>query len=219
MHIEFLVEDSSGAKLIESLLPRLIGRNGDSHSWRIKSYKGIGKIPKGLRSNADPAKRILLEQLPRLLQGYGNTPGIGGVVVVLDSDDRDCKEFLKELHDMLNACRPAPRTLFRLAIEEMEAWLLGDRQALINAYPAAKKEVVNRYIQDSVCGTWELMADAIYSGGSAKLRDAGWPLPGQVKHEWVEKIAPHMNVEDNLSPSFCKFRDGVRRIVGSGELA
>jgi len=91
MHIEFLVEDSSGEKLLAQLLPRILGEQGASHTWRLKAYKGIGRIPQGLTAKADPAKRMLLDQLPRLLQGYGKTPGIDAVVVVLDTDRRDCK--------------------------------------------------------------------------------------------------------------------------------
>lgn len=213
MHIEVLVEDSSGAALIETLLPLVIGLEGAPHTWRVLSYKGIGRIPKGLTTKADPAKRALLDQLPRLLAGYGKTPGYETVVVVLDSDRRNCKEFLAELNTVLKECAPAPRTLFRLAVEEMEAWLLGDRQALLTGYPKAKRDVLARYTQDSVCGTWELLADAIHPGGHAAIQKAGWPLPGQMKHEWAKKISPHMDIETNTSPSFGKFRDGLRRIV------
>jgi len=216
MHIEILVEDSSGAKLIETLMPKVIGPFGNPHTWRIHAYKGIGKIPKGLVATGNPAKRALLNQLPRLLAGYGKTTGIDAVVVVLDNDNRDCKEFLAELNVILTHCTPAPRTLFRLAIEEMEAWLLGDASALLTAYPTAKKDVLRRYTQDSVCGTWELLADAIYPGSSLAIRKASWPLPGQVKYQWAERIAPHMNVEENVSHSFGKFRDGLRQLVQSG---
>lgn len=215
MHIEVLVEDSSGATLIEKLLPVVIGPEGAPHTWRVLSYKGIGHIPKGLTTRADPAKRALLSQLPRLLTGYGQTPGYDAVVVVVDSDTRNCKEFLAELNAVLQQCTPAPRTLFRLAIEEMEAWILGDRQALLTAYPKAKKEVLARYAQDSVCGTWELLADAIHPGGHAAIQKAGWPLPGQVKVEWARKISPHMDVEINGSPSFGRFRDSLRRLIAN----
>ncbi len=44
--------------------------------------QGIGRIPKNLNAGGDPAKRILLDQLPKLLGGYGKTPGIDAVVVV-----------------------------------------------------------------------------------------------------------------------------------------
>jgi len=213
MHIEILVEDSSGERLLAQLLPQILGEHGAPHTWRLKAYKGIGRIPKGLTAKADPAKRILLDQLPRLLQGYGKTPGIDAVVVVLDADRRDCKAFLKELKLLAESCNPAPRTLFRLAIEEMEAWYLGDRTALLKAFPRAKRDVLDRYVQDSACGTWELLADAVHVGGAAAIKKAGWPLPGQLKHEWAEKIGPFMAITQNTSPSFGKFCDGLSRLV------
>jgi hypothetical protein len=213
MHIEVLVEDSSGAKLIEMLLPRLIGEQGEPHTWRLHSYKGIGRLPPGLAPKTDPVRSFLLSKLPGILAAHGKTPGIDAVVVILDSDRRNCKDFLEELKDVLRQCQPAPNTLFRLAIEEMEAWLLGDRPALLAAYPRAKREVLGRYVQDSVCGTWELLADAVHPGGAAAIRKAGWPLPGQLKHEWVGKIGPQMDIDCNSSPSFCKLRDGLRRLV------
>lgn len=213
MHIEVLVEDSSGAILIESLMPQIIGPQGEPNSWRIHPYKGVGRIPQGLVAKSDPSKRALLDQLPRLLSGYGKTPGIDAVVVVLDSDNRHCKDFLAELEVLVKRCSPAPNTLFRLAVEEMEAWLLGDRPALLAAYPKARKDVLARYTQDSVCGTWELLADAVHHGGHASIQKAGWPLPGQLKHEWVRKISPNMDIERNASPSFGKFRDGLRGLI------
>jgi hypothetical protein len=68
-------------------------------------------------------------------------------------------------------------------------------------------------VQDSVCGTWEKLADALLPGGSKELRARGWPAPGQAKFEWAERIGPHMDVEANDSPSFVKLRDGLRREV------
>ena len=213
MHIEVLVEDRSGATLVETLMPRVIC---ESHTWRVISYKGIGRIPKGMTGNSDPAKRALLDQLPRVLKGYGKTPYVDAVVVVVDSDHRDCKEFLAELKALTEQCHPAPKTLFRLAIEEMEAWLLGDRKALQAAYPKAKMSTLAKYHQDSICNTWELLADAVYPGGYKAIRDAGYPECGRLKHEWAEKIARHMDVENNASHSFCKFRDGVRGLFSAG---
>ncbi len=213
MHIEVLVEDSSGEKLLQTLLPKLLGQHTETHTWRLHSYKGIGRVPKGLTHKADPAKRILLDQLQRLLRGYGKTPGIDAVVVVLDVDKRDCKAFLKELKKLAHACAPAPNTMFRLAIEEIEAWYLGDQTAVVGAYPRAKRVVLDSYVQDSACDTWELLANAVYPGGSAAIKKAGWPLPGQIKHEWAERIGPLMTPENNASPSFGKFREGLRHLL------
>ena len=213
MHIEFLVEDSSGEKMLSQLLPKILGAQGAPHTWRIKAYKGVGRIPAGLSVKADPAKRMLLDQLPRLLQGYGKTVGIDAVVVVLDTDNRECSAFLTELKSLLANCKPAPHTLFRLAIEETEAWYFGDKQSILQAYPRAKRDVIGRYTQDSVCGTWELLADAVYPGGSAAIKKTGWPLPGQIKHEWAEKITPFMDINQNISPSFIKLRDVLLQLA------
>jgi len=212
MHIEILVEDSSAKTLLQLLLPEILGKHGQSHSWNIHSYKGVGRIPKNLVMKSDPSRRILLDQLPRLLRGYGNTPGIDAVVVVLDSDRRDCVSFLAELKSMAINSKSSTKVLFRLAIEETEAWYFGDQKALLKAYPKARKDILKKYVQDSVCDTWELLADAIHAGGAAAIKGAGWPLPGQVKHEWAMRIGPHMDVETNGSPSFCRLRDGLRQL-------
>lgn len=216
MHIEFLIEDSSGAALLEIIIPKIIGKKGEPHTWRVHPYKGgDGKIPKGLTPSSDPKKRILLDQLPRLLMGYGNTPGIDAVVVVVDTDRRDCSNFLGELQALLSRCSPKPNTLFRLAIEEIEAWYLGDKQAVLAAYPKARKTVLESYEQDGVCGTWEKLADAVHPKGSAAIIKEGWPAPGQLKHEWARNIGVHIDIENNASPSFRKFVDGLRRITSS----
>ena len=217
MYFEILVEDKSGSIALDCIMEKILGANGSDHSWRIIGYKGIGRIPKNLRGVTDRSKRILLDQLPRLLRGYGlSLDKIGlpaAVVVVVDLDDRDCMTFKQELLDVLNACDPRPRTLFRIAIEESEAWLLGDRDAVKAAYPGAKDSVLNGYVQDSICGTWEVLADAVHPGGSARLRESGYPATGAAKCVWAANIAPHLDVDGNRSRSFQVFRDGVKALA------
>ena len=220
MHFDVFVEDESGSIVVDVILGKILGENGTFHSWRMKSYKGLGHIPKGLRGKTDPAKRVLLDQLPRILRGYGDIPEYGdspdassAVVVVVDLDNRDCMAFKQELLEVLNACRPRPKTLFRIAIEEIEAWLLGDHPAVKAAYPGAKDSVLDRYRQDAICGTWEVLADAIHAGGAAALKKEGWPAPGKAKCEWAREIAQHMIPTRNRSPSFQVFRDGVLRLA------
>ena len=213
MHIEILVEDQSGQLLLGHLVPKIIGRHGSPHTWNIHGYKGIGKLPRNLEGTVAPNKRILLDRLPSLLRGFGRTPGIDAVVVVLDNDDRDCVTFLSELNGLLHQCRPSPVTLFRLALEEIEAWCIGDKRAVRAAYPTFRDRVLNTYAQDSCCGTWEILADAIHPGGSHTLKKAGWPIPGQVKCEWANRIGPLLDIEHNDSPSFTKLREGLRRVV------
>ncbi len=216
MHFEILVEDVSGKIALESILKKILGPDGQDHSYRIFPYKGVGHIPKNLKGNKDPQKQMLLNRLPQMLKAYGkslqNFPS--AVVVVVDLDDKDCIPFKQEMIDILNDCNPKPTTLFRIAIEEGEAWFLGDRNAVKIAYPRAKERVLNVYAQDSICGTWEKLADAVYPGGSQKLKQLGWPHTGKAKCEWANNIAPHLDVDSNQSRSFQVFRDGIRNLAG-----
>ena len=214
MHFELLVEDQSGGIALEFFLDKILGANNSRYSWKIHTYKGIGRIPKNLHHVPDRSNRLLLDNLPRLLRAYGQS--LGGtdvVVVVVDSDNRDCIAFKQDLMAVLNGCNPQPRTLFRIAIEEGEAWLLGDRAAVKSAYPSAKDSVLDSYIPDSICGTWEVLADAVHPGGSARLRRLGYPDTGKAKCEWAREIAPHLNIDSNQSKSFNVFRDGIRNLA------
>jgi hypothetical protein len=216
MHIEILVEDSSGKRLLDQLVPAILGPMGEPHSWRIHPYRGVGKLPKGLNPKADPAKRVLLDNLPRLITGLGRTPGVDAAVVVVDTDNRDCRKFLAELNALVESCNPRPEVMIRLAVEEMEAWFLGDQTALLTAYPKANRNILQSYKQDSVCGTWETLADAVKPNGATELRKLGFPASGDAKHEWAENIGPYLDLDRNVSPSFNKFVQGLRRIAGAG---
>jgi len=199
MHFEFLTEDQSSRRAMDILIPKMLE---NEITYRIHPYKGIGRIPKGLRPKSAASKRILLDQLPRILRGYGNTAYCDVVIVVCDLDDKDKHDFLTELQNVLDACERKPKTIFCLAIEEFEAWYLGDMNAVRKAYPKAKTNVLNSYVNDSICGTWELLADAVCKGGSKVLSKKGWQAVGEQKSIWAESISPHMNVDENNSPSF-----------------
>jgi len=210
MHFEFLIEDQSSGKSMEILIPKLLG---NEITFRIHPYKGIGRISKNLRPKSDANKRILLDQLPKILRGYGHTPHSGIIVIICDLDDKDKQQFLSELQGVLTTCEPKPQTLFCLAIEEFEAWYLGDLNAIRKAYPYAKNTVLNSYVNDSICGTWELLADAIYKGGSKELNKRGRQSVGEQKSVWAGTISPHMNVNENISPSFKEMYTQLQTVI------
>ena len=216
MHFELLVEDKSGSIAVGILLEKILGTNNADHSWRIHPYRGLGRLPKGLGAGADASRRILLDRLPQLLRGYGRSldPAQSCVVVVVDADKRDCVAFKQELLGVLSQCDPKPRTLFRIAVEESEAWLLGDRDAVVAAYPNARAAVLDAYVQDSVCGTWEVLGGAVSQRPTRESLSG--PQAGAAKCRWAETIAPHMDIDRNASPSFRTFVDGIRMLAGSG---
>jgi len=211
MHFEILVEDISGKEMLDILVPKIINPNS---TYTIHSYKGIGTIPKNLKPKTNASKRILLDQLPKLLNGYGKSfQNFEGVVIIVpDLDTKNFNIFLSELKSILNSCNPKPIAEFCIAIEEGEAWLLGDLNAIKKVYSSAKLPILNSYVNDSICGTWELLADSIYNGGHEKLKKLGFQEVGKMKSEWAKKISPEIDIEHNSSPSFCFFRDTLRTL-------
>ena len=214
MHFEILVEDQSGKILLENIMEQILGQNFSENSWKVYSYSGIGQTPKNLTAAVDPRKRLLLNQLPRLLRGYGKSLQDNScVIVVVDLDNKDCTAFKQELLDLHAACNPRPRVLFRIAIEEGEAWLLGDRDAVKTAYPDANDAALYGYVQDSICGTWEILADAVHQSGSGGLDTLGYPEIGKAKCRWAAEIGRHMDIYRNQSKSFQVFRDGLQKLT------
>jgi len=216
MHFEVLVEDQSGAITVNIILQKILGIDNQTYTYKIHPYKSIGRLPANLIGHTDPEKRILLDRLPKILRGYSQSLQHidAAVLVVIDLDRRDCLQFKQELVNLYEQCCPRLSVLFRIAIEEIEAWLLGDRGALKRAYPRAKDPILNTYVQDSICDTWEKMADALYTGGSVKLKALGYPLIGEIKGEWASNISPLIDINHNRSKSFQVFCDGVRRLAG-----
>lgn len=216
MHFDILVEDESGKKVLDILISKIFG---DEPKPRVIAYKGEGKIPKNFKSRTDAQKRILLERLPAILRGYGKTfakyPSHypAAVIVVCDLDDRCLKEFRQQLIAVLDACNPKPEARFCIAVEEGEAWLLGDISAVKTAYPRARNTVLNDYQNDAICGTWEILADAVVEGGSKALKSQGYPAIGIEKSAWAENIAPHMDINNNASPSFQYFLKKIRELI------
>ena len=73
--------------------------------------------------------------------------------------------------------------------------------------------MLDSYKNDSICGTWEVLADAVYTGGARLLKKQGWWAVGREKTAWAERIALLMDVENNASPSFCYFRGKLRELT------
>ncbi|MEM9220388.1 MAG: hypothetical protein AAGD25_39445 [Cyanobacteria bacterium P01_F01_bin.150] len=77
-------------------------------------------------------------------EGYGQTfagyPSNYAAVllIICDLDDRCPNALRKELIACIDQCSVKPRSYFCIAVEEGEAWFLGDIDAIKNAYPKAK---------------------------------------------------------------------------------
>jgi hypothetical protein len=199
--LEVLVEERSAEAALRVLLPRIV----PGVPFRIYAFQG---------------KRDLLSNLPYRLRDYARYIATADVrvVVLLDRDDDDCAALKERLERM--AAEAGVRTptggraelIFRIAVEELESWFLGDVPALCCAYPRLPRDlhrqVKYRDPENITGGAWE--------GLEHVLRKHGYHRTGLAKVAAASDIAWHMNVESNRSPSFQVFRDGLRRLVSEG---
>ena len=215
MHFEFLVEGQVENTALSILMPMILGPYGRPHSWKIHPHQGIGRIPDDPADPPNGRDRSLLHNLPSRLRAYGKENRADLVVVILvDLDNRpDCVAFKTQLVNVLSHCNPPPTTLFRIAVEELEAWFLGDATALRAAYPKPQLALLNSYQQDTQCGTWELLADIVHPGGHDALVKSYGTRSRRIlekKREWARTICPKMQIDRNRSPSFRCFVEGLR---------
>lgn len=130
--------------------------------------------------------------------------------IVVDSDARNVTVFRRELNELLNQCNPKPDAHFIVATEEMEAWLLGDCAAIEAAYPKYDRKAYKLYVQDSVCETWEKLAEILKE---KHIKKADFYTVGMYKSMWASKIGAYMDISQNKSPSFNAFVSELTKVA------
>ncbi len=185
-------------------MPRFLPR----HPFKVIQHRGKGRLPVDPLQTPDPRRQGLLDQLPAKLRVYGKelNSDTDRVLVLVDLDKQDCRDLKRRLLGILDACDPPPVVMFRIAIEETEAFYLGDPRAISRAFPRARLKRMQDYDQDSICGTWEFFSNVI----GALVED---------KVGWAEQIAPVLGTEwkgkdANTSPSFRQFCKALIKLVG-----
>jgi hypothetical protein len=195
-----LVEEYSAEVALDNLLPKIIPSDVE---FEIHSFQG---------------KKDLLKKLPQRLKGYRSwLPDDWRIVVLCDCDNDDCQDLKKSLEDF--AIRSGFTTksstssqqftvLNRIAIEELEAWFLGDATAIYQAYPKVAQRFTKRKRYrdpDAVKGgTWEAL--------EALLQEKGYYQGGLNKVEVARAISEYMKPENNQSLSFQCFNSGVKTL-------
>ena len=213
MYYQFLIEDKSSELLIDVLMRKFTLLYPET-VYNCKSFHGIGGFSK--RNTIKETKTgHLLNDLATYLRGFNKSlqsfPSV--IVVVLDNDDNNTKEFHDSLESVATQNMIEVDHVFCIAVEEVEAWLLGDERAITTAYPNVKLSVLRSYEQDSICGTWEKLADAIYPGGYTKLikNAVSYAEIGRIKAEWSKNIGAYMEFDSNNSPSFNVFFSEIQK--------
>lgn len=220
MLIEVLSEDRSAIPVLEHFLAEEVRRRKQKHTLSFRPHRGIGRLADDLHCPPGINKTGLYDLLPAKLRAYEKLGKYFKflLVVVHDADEKDEDTFYQQLEYLFRTFSPSHFFVIGIAVEEVEAWLLGDFPAIQKAYPDADKKMWQGYRQDSICGTWELLAQIVEGKKRAKeLIRLGYPAVGIYKSEWAENISPYLVAERNRSPSFRKFFTRFRKILSLAE--
>ena len=204
MRIHVLVEGPSETALLRPWLKRF----QPGHSHHIVEHQGKGSLPKDPAAPPNPVRRGLLDQLPAKLRAYGATldPRTDRVLVLVDADDDDCVALKRSMAELLAVHDSRPMAMFRIAVEEVEAFYLGDVEAIRGAFGRVRRTQYNSYQQDSIVGTWEAFQAVI----AAKYVD---------KVGWAQRMGQTLGTEFsgprcNRSPSFVQFCRALQLLAG-----
>ncbi len=199
------VEEPSAKEAVAALLPKLIG----SRRLDTKVIEHGGKAS-------------LLANLPNRLRGYAAMPAEDIRVMVLVDRDRDeCHTLKARLEDAARAAGMPTKThptasgrfrvVNRIAVEELEAWFIGDVAALRIAFPRLPVSLGQKASfrnPDAVPGgTWEAPHRALQRAGYDVASDR---LP---KIELARLVAKEMQPARNRSASFRAFVHGIGALV------
>ncbi len=202
MKIHVLVEGPSEKALLECWLPRAFR----GHEFQVLKHSGKGRLP-GARPNR--RARGLLDLLPQKLRAYGKSFGDDdGVLVLVDADVQSCVDLKRDLVALAASINPRPHVVFRIAVEETEAFYFGDLAAIKLAYPGADHVAARAFTPDSICGTAERFGAVVGDGGNNKVA-------------WAEAMGKLLTTDPSRSrsPSFKAFHGGITKLIALGAAA
>lgn len=212
---EVLVEDKSGSIVVYKLLAEFLKEcyEIDSSRIHIHPHRGCGHENFNWDERPSINKHGLLFELPAKLRAYSSLyrPNNKFILIVIMDADNHSGVYLKEkLSQMCSLYAPEIPCVKALAVEELEAWLLADEQAIAKAYPNYRKNLYPSYIQDSICGTWEFLCKLVEDETIIKeiFKEANDQKNlhknnyGYYKYQWAFKISRFLSWKANVSPSF-----------------
>ena len=186
------MEEPSIEEVLKVILPKVL-----PEGWEL----GVNCF---VRSH--DGKQDLQQSIPRKIRVASKKDITTSFVILQDQDNSDCHDLKSQL---VGLCEEAQRGnnavpyKVRIVCHELEAWYLGDMDAIEQVFPrfhAAKYKGKKQFRQPDACVNPKQELKKIV-GDYAQIATA-------------RTIAPHMDIEGNRSPSFRNFITGVKQLVG-----
>jgi len=195
--LEILVEEPSMEAALREIMPRILQ---DRARWKPINMGNKDK---------------LLKALPARLRAYRKRIDNGEdlkIIVLVDRDGDNCEQLKHRLETIAREAGLTTKTaskgqgdfqvVTRIAIEELEAWFMGDVDALKAAFSSlSSAKFPGNFSNPDNGGTWERLHRFLKRNG---IYRKSYP-----KIEAARKIAKHMEPGRNRSRSFHNFLQGV----------
>ncbi len=186
--IHVFTEELSAKNVLDIILKKLLP---EGVHYRIYPHQGKQDLEKGLRTSLPSISKI---------------PG-SKVLITRDQDSGNCATVKSSIQELIQGnCHC--ESIVRIACRELEAWLLGDLNAIKDAFPRFKPE---HYRSTASFRN----VDSIHQPNKYLLRvipeyKSRTSLP---KLSVSEKIAPYLDFDRNTSSSFNHTISAIRRLA------
>jgi hypothetical protein len=180
--IEILVEEPSMKNFLIGILPNVLpaGYYLNSNCF-IREHQG---------------KHDLRKSIPKKVRAYSHLKSPVKVIIIHDQDSSDCKILKADLVNLVKSNSNIP-FLVRIACRELEAWYIGDMNALEAIYPVFK---ASKYTN------WSMFRNPDNCNASDELRKL---IPMFQKGVASTEIPKYINLSKNRSGSFNQLITGI----------
>lgn len=188
--LHVFTEEASAKNVFDVILRKVLPENV---YFRVYPHQGKQDLEKALRNSLPTISRM---------------PG-SKVLITRDQDSADCKDVKSSIQEII-AGNCQCDNVIRIACRELEAWFLGDLEAIKNVFPRFKPESFQSKADfrnvDKISNPDKYLLRII-----PELKNRA-SLP---KLAVSEAIAPYLDLERNLSASFNHTISAIKRIVES----
>lgn len=147
----------------------------------------------------DEGKNDLEKSIPRKLKAW-RTPGVH-FCVIRDNDGADCRKLKRKIVALCKS-NGHPDTLVRIACQELEAWYIGEPDALADAFERESLRGIGK--------KRKYRNSDLIQRPSVEIERL---IPEFSKLSGARRIARHLTRERNRSTSFRIFMDGLEDFV------
>jgi len=189
--LEILVEEPSVAEVLNIILPKVL-----PDGWVLNENCFV---------RPHEGKQDLQLSIPRKIRAASKKDFTTGFIILQDQDSNDCRVLKSQLVKLCEDAQPGNRAVpfkVRIVCHELEAWYLGDMDAIERVFPrfhADKYRGKKKFRQPDECNNPKQELKKIV-GNYAQITTA-------------REIAPHMDIQGNNSPSFHCFISGLLSMV------